>query len=1586
MPRITSAPAISSRLVADRFAKGVIRYAFRPVLIIAVLLVLTSQTRLFAQNLPSGFAESLVTYFPAGTLPTDMAFAPDGRIFITQKYGALRVFKNGALLSQPFVFLNVDGSNERGLLAVTFDPDFTTNGYVYVYYTVNTTPIHNRISRFTADPSNPDVALAGSEFVLMDIDPVTTSYHNAGCLKFGSDGKLYVAVGNDTVSANSQILSNRLGKVLRINKDGTIPADNPFYNSATGDNRAIWTLGLRNPFRLNVQPGTGRIFIADVGESSWEEINDGIAGANFGWPNCEGTCSPSNPSFTDPIYAYAHGNGDVLGRAITGGAFYNPTTPQFPSDYVGKYFFGDYVNKWIQVFDPATKTTSPFATGTLPYIVDLEVGADGSLYYLTINGDPLLQRGALYKIQYTGNHSPQIGTQPDSQTVSEGKTVTFIIRASGDQPLSYQWQENGAPIAGATSASYTTPAVAMIDSGAQFNCVVTNSFGTAVSNSATLTVTPNQPPAPTITAPLDGAKYNAGDIIYYSGTGTDPEDGTLPPSAFTWEVRFQHNTHYHPFIAATSGSTSGSFTIPATGETSDDVWYRILLTVTDSSGASTTTYRDIFPNKSTISLATNPSGLQVTLDGTPQTTPYSVVGVVGMTRRLGIVSPQTVNGVTYQFVSWSDGGATTHNISTQPTDTTYTANFVDVSTITNGAAFVSQSVPASMNSGQTYNVSVTMQNTGTSTWPAGYSYRLGSQSPQDNTAWGFNRVSLATSVTPGDIGTFNFTVTAPATAGNYNFQWRMVQDGVQWFGDITPNVVVAVSTAPNAAKFVSQSVPTSMTGGQSYNVSVTMQNTGTNTWPAGSTYRLGSQNPQDNFNWGLNRVNLQTSVAPGASVTFNFMVTAPSTVGNYNFQWRMLQEGVQWFGDFTPNVIVNISTAANAATFVSQSVPASMISGQGSDVSITLKNTGTSTWPAASAYRLGSQNPQDNFTWGANRVYLPTPVTPGDTITLTFSITAPASAGSYNFQWRMLQEGVQWFGDFTPNVAVNVRVAAPQVTQQPADQAVALSKPATFSVSATGDAPLSYQWQRNGVNISGATSSSYTITSVTSTDSGAQFRCVVTNSYGTITSNSATVRIIPSITSQPSNATVALGQTATFSVAANGDSPLSYQWRKNGVAISGANSASYTTPPVTASDNSALFDCVVTNAYGGATSNSASLSVTVSVTLSTAPAGFQVTYDSQAVSSPASFTSVIGTSHSIGVTSPQTVNGTTYVFSSWSDGGAATHNISTPSSNTTYTATFNLVTPQIVQQPMNQTVAVGQPATFSVSATGGTPLSYQWQRNGVNIAGATSSSYTIGAVATSDSGAQFRCIVTNSYGSATSSVATLLATVTISLTASPAGLQVTWDGQNQITPYSNATVVVGSAHTIGAVSLQTINGVTYEFDSWSDGGASTHNITVPDINTTYSAVFRVKGGSIGTGTGLSGAYYDNMDFTGTLINRLDRTISFDWGTGSPIPSISPGTYSVRWTGQLQAQFSEMYTFYTQSSDGVRLWVDGKLIVNNWTNHAQTENSGTIRLKAGQKYTIKLEYYKNIGSATIKLLWSSQSTPKSIVPMSQLYAQ
>jgi glucose/arabinose dehydrogenase len=1065
-----------------------------------------------AATLPTGFTETQVA--SGLSSPTALAIAPDGRVFVAQQGGQLRVIKNGALLPTPFLTLTVNSAGERGLLGVTFDPDFATNQYVYVYYTVPTTPqAHNRVSRFTASG---DTAVPGSETILLELNNLAWGeVHNGGALHFGPDGKLYIAVGENGNSANAQTLGNLLGKMLRINKDGTIPTDNPFFSTATGVNRAIWALGLRNPFTFAFQPGTGRMFINDVGQVTWEEINDGIAGSNYGWPTTEGPTT--DPRFRGPIHWYGHGDGPTLGCAIAGGAFYNPQVPQFPAEYTGTYFFADYCNGWIRRYTPATNSATGFATG-IPEPVDLAVSHDGSLYYLARG------TGSVYRVDYTASQAPRITTHPASQTVPAGRTATFSVTASGTPPLSYQWRKNGASIPGATASSYTTSATTLADNGAVFDVVVTNSFGSDTSNTATLTVTANSAPQAAITAPANNTLYSAGDTINYSGTGTDPEDGTLPPGAFTWQVDFHHDTHTHPFLPATSGSTGGSFTIPRTGETSANVWYRIHLTVRDSGGLTHSTFVDVVPRKVTLTLAASPSGLQVTLDGQPVATPHSVQSVMGFIRTLGVVSPQTSGGTTYEFQSWSDGGAATHDVTTPASNTTYTAAYAPGS-----------GTPTGNGLSATYFANVDLTGTPVTRIDPKVDFDWGSGSPAPGI--GINLFSVRWT---GQV--------QAAVSGTHTF-YTVSDDGVRlWVDD-----VLVIDNWTNHP-------PT--------------ENSGTIVLAAGQRY----------------------------DIKMEFYENAGGAMA------RLL-----WSATGLAKQVVPQSQLFPSGSTPPPPPPPSSGTGLSALYYDNLGFTGTT---------VSRVDPKIDFDWGA--------------------------------------------GSPVPGVDIN-----------------------TFSIRWTG-----------------------------------QVQAAVTGPHTFHTVSDDGVRL----------------------------------WINDVLVI----------------DN-------------------------------------------------------------------------------WTD-HAPTEN------------------------------------SGMIDLTAG-------QRYDIKM--------------------EF-------YENAGGAMARLL---------------------------------------------------------WSATGLPKQ--VVPQAQLFPTADTPPPPPPPPTQPGLSAVYYDNMDFTGTTVSRIDPKVDFDWGTGSPDPGTGINTFSVRWTGKIQAKVTGTHTFYTVSDDGVRLWINDVLIVDNWTDHPPVENSGTINLTAGQPVDVRMEFYENAGGAMARLLWSAPGLAKEVVPEDQL---
>jgi glucose/arabinose dehydrogenase len=640
---------------------------------------------LSAATLPGGFAENQVA--SGMSSPTAMAIHPDGRIFVCQQGGSLRVIKNDTLLSTPFVTMSVNSSGERGLLGVAIDPEYDTNRFIYIYHTTSGSPIHNRVVRLRASSTNQDVS-DGTQTVLFDLPSLSSATnHNGGALHFGLDGKLYIAVGENANGSNAQSLNTTLGKILRINKEfsGTsgvpsIPSDNPFFNSTSGNNRAIWARGLRNPFTFGVQPGTGRIHINDVGQNTWEEVNHGQAGRNYGWPACEGphnnsqgTCDNPSSGFTAPIFAYTQGSSNC---AIVGAAFYNPPTVQFGSVWLNRYFYGDFCGGFIRFLNPSGYTSSsPFATG-ISSLVDIAISPSGHLYYLARGG------GALFKVRSTTTCvEPSISDQPDSISRTVGQTATFSVVAGGTTPLTFQWQRADAAtpttfvnITGATSSTLSFTAQAS-DDGDRFRVMVDNACsGPALASAvATLTVTAAGITAD-ITTPGAGTHYVGGQTINFAGVGRDANGNPLPASTMTWRVDFHHEDHTHPHVPDTTGISSGSFAAADRGETSTVVFYRIHLTV-NANGQTAADFVDVLPTVVQLTVATNPSGLQVTIDGQPAAAPRTVSSVVGVFRTIGTSTPQTLNGTTWTFTSWSDGGALDHEFRTPTANTTFTATF-----------------------------------------------------------------------------------------------------------------------------------------------------------------------------------------------------------------------------------------------------------------------------------------------------------------------------------------------------------------------------------------------------------------------------------------------------------------------------------------------------------------------------------------------------------------------------------------------------------------------------------------------------------------------------------------------------------------------------------------------------------------------------------------------------------------------------------------------------------------------------------------------------------------------------------------------
>jgi putative heme-binding domain-containing protein len=347
-------------------------------------------------TLPAGFqVRTLATGLTAATALETLA---DGRVFVCEQTGTLRVVEGGQLLPTPLLKLAVDSTWERGLIGVTVDPDFPREPYIYVCYVAPEPYPHHCLSRFTIEGN---LAVPGSEQALLRGDDQrklggkVPAGHQGGALHFGADGKLYLGIGEQTAETPAQRLDTLQGKILRLNRDGSIPTDNPFVHETAGKYQAIWALGLRNPFTFAVRPGTGELFINDVG-GKFEEINRGLPGANYGWPAAEHGPT-TDARFRGPEYYYPQ-------ASIAGGDFCPADSP-WPADFRGRYFFADFVHGWVKTLDPARPRDVPEFAGGLSRPVDLRFGAGGSLYVLLRNAwviDGKFQPGtsALVEVRY----------------------------------------------------------------------------------------------------------------------------------------------------------------------------------------------------------------------------------------------------------------------------------------------------------------------------------------------------------------------------------------------------------------------------------------------------------------------------------------------------------------------------------------------------------------------------------------------------------------------------------------------------------------------------------------------------------------------------------------------------------------------------------------------------------------------------------------------------------------------------------------------------------------------------------------------------------------------------------------------------------------------------------------------------------------------------------------------------------------------------------------------------------------------------------------------------------------------------------
>ncbi|MBI3337452.1 MAG: PQQ-dependent sugar dehydrogenase [Candidatus Staskawiczbacteria bacterium] len=626
--------------------------------------------------------EILATGF---NLPTNIEFLPDGRMLVGEIAGLIKVLPPPYTQPDTTPFLDLDiniggyAGLQQGIFDIMLDPNFGTNRYYYVFYT-NDNPNRDRLSRFTANTALTGTE-SGSEVILFEDPQIPDTEHHGGAINFSNDGKIYFTTGEHFNAANAQNLTNPRGKIHRINADGTVPTDNPFYDGAGPNWDSIWAYGLRNPFRAYYDTPTNRLLVGDVGGNNYstakEEVNLGVAGANYGWPNNEGNCSAPCIS---PVYFYPHNGRDA---SITGGFVYHGS--QFPSSYQGSYFFADYTQNWIRrlTFDANGNVNGVFnfepVDGSVdgPYgdIVYLAEGPDGAMYYVDLGYSDIggtFGISKIRRIRYIQSNLPPVSVA--SADITQGPaplTVNFSSAGSSDpegQPITYLWT-----FGDNSTSSFANPTYTYAQAG-QYTVRLTVSDGANSTLSTPLIINVGTPPVATIISPSDGSFFAAGDIISFSGDGNDAEDGILSASAFTWNIDFLHEGHVHPGISI-NGVKNGNFTISTAGhDFSGNTRYRIMLTVTDSNGLTDTKTAIIWPVKVDLTFDTIPSALTLYLDGIARITPFVYDTLVNFNHSIEARDQSTATA-NYVFASWSDGGTQTHTITAPNSPQSYTATY-----------------------------------------------------------------------------------------------------------------------------------------------------------------------------------------------------------------------------------------------------------------------------------------------------------------------------------------------------------------------------------------------------------------------------------------------------------------------------------------------------------------------------------------------------------------------------------------------------------------------------------------------------------------------------------------------------------------------------------------------------------------------------------------------------------------------------------------------------------------------------------------------------------------------------------------------
>jgi glucose/arabinose dehydrogenase/PKD repeat protein len=713
-----------------------------------------------APTLPEGFTDSVVL---AGlTNPTVVEFSPDGRVFVAEKSGLIKVF-DSLLDPEASVFADlrtqVHNNGDRGLLGMALDPGFPATPYVYVLYTRDA-PIGGVAPRWgTAGTSSDPCPMAadvgcaasgrlsrlqangnvwtGAERVLADGWFQQFNSHSTGAIAFDHQGALYASGGDaaswqfvdygqagdppnpggDPPLEGGALRAQDLrtdgdpvglsGTVIRVNAaTGAALPDNPLSWHPDPNARRIVAYGMRNPFRIAVRPGTREVWVGDVGWREYEELNvipdPALAIVpNFGWPCYDGTLKQAgydaaNLPICETIYAspatvtfaafqyrenFPVVSGELcsnIDQSLSGLAFYERGS--YPEAFNGALFIADYTRRCIWTMPagadgrPVLSRPSVFVANA-SYPVDLKVGPAGDLFYVDI------AFGTIHRIAYAGGGRAPIASFTASATSgSVPLVVAFDATASIDpdgHELTYAWDLDGD---GAFDDSVMPTASHTYNTSGTYAVALRVTDSTALTNVARTTITAgNTAPVAIIDTPSSTIRWRVGGVVSFSGHATDTEQGLLPAAALAWSLLLNHcstatSCHQHP-LQEYAGVSAGTFTGPDHEYPS---YLTLRLTATDARGLKHTAERRLDAQAVTLAFATSPSGLQLALGGETFTAPATRTVIAGSRLTVGGPSPQTLGGVVYGFVSWSDGLAPTHLI-TADAPRTYTATFAPMS-------------------------------------------------------------------------------------------------------------------------------------------------------------------------------------------------------------------------------------------------------------------------------------------------------------------------------------------------------------------------------------------------------------------------------------------------------------------------------------------------------------------------------------------------------------------------------------------------------------------------------------------------------------------------------------------------------------------------------------------------------------------------------------------------------------------------------------------------------------------------------------------------------------------------------------------